>query len=73
MSFGVGTETPLMYTCLGAPDGPHAQKGPCSELEISSTARLRNPALPIIPEARASEEYVVSSWHFSLQRRASTG
>ena len=47
-------------------EAPHSScaKELCSELEIRSTAKLRDLPLPIIPEARASEEYVVSSWRF---------
>lgn len=67
--FGLGTERLLTYTCPGAPDRSYAQRSPaCSKLDINTTAKLQNLPLPIIPEARASEEYAVSSWHFSVEK-----
>lgn len=55
----------LTYTCPGAPDSLMHQ-GALQWVGNQQYSQLRDPRLPITPGARASEEYAVSSWHFSL-------
>lgn len=72
ISFVLGREVPHIHMPRSSRQFSCTEE-PCGKLDISRTAKLQNPPLPIIPEARASEEYAVSSWHFSLWRKRSAG